>query len=72
MGMVFHADGQRRDVLDLLPITIQFDGGVAQNGAQSAVREWLSCLYPRRPIAETPFLAARLFLIFLRFGPRTH
>jgi hypothetical protein len=61
MGTVFHADRQRRDVPDLLPIAIRLDGGVAQNGAQSGVRDWLSCLYPRRPIAETPFLAARLF-----------
>jgi hypothetical protein len=61
MGAVFHADRQRCDVLHLLPIAIRFDGAVAQNGAQSGVRGCPSCLYPLRPIAETRFLAARLF-----------
>jgi len=39
MGTVFHADRQRRDVPDLLPIAIRFDEGVAQNGAQLGVRD---------------------------------
>ena len=71
MGTVFHADRQRREVPRLLPTITEFDGGVAQNGAQSGVREWLSCLGPRRPITATRFSAARLFLFFIfsRAGP---
>jgi hypothetical protein len=66
--MRFHGDSGPIKHLRVVPITTGNDQGVAQNWAQSPGP--LSCLDPRRPIAETPFLAAGLFLFLIFFAIR--